>query len=419
MTLVLLLGMLFPVSFSQTTAQPPVPGAHPFIRPELSKLIYPKDSSRFMDLFRRMDDMRRGRVKRITVAHFGGSHIQAGFWPEVLINGFQGTGNFEGGGLFIFPFKAVKTNNPNFFRSFSYGKWKRCRCAVTREMCDNLGVAGMAAVTNDSLSTFGFKLLDVVRPKKVNSVKVYHNFNSSFELTLNHESSLHYERKDEPKKGYTEFTFESFVDSLNFAVIRRDTLRKDFMLRGISAENSEPGFYYASMGVNGAASGSFLRCPEFVNELKSIPPDLVIFTLGVNDTHDVNFSKQAFMNKYDSLVANIKKVSPNCAFLFVTTTDNYLNRKTANKRPIKAAEAAYELAEKHKGAVYDLYGVMGGYKSISKWYKAGLAARDKVHFNARGYRLLANMMYQAIDRSYQYNTKIKDKKPEEQKDPKD
>lgn len=409
LTLFLSVFLLYPVSFSQTTAQPPLPGSYPFIKPELSKLVYAKDSSKFMDLFRRMDDMRKGRVKRITIAHFGGSHIQAGFWPEVLINGFQSTGNYEGGGLFIFPFKAVKTNNPNFFRTFSYGKWKRCRCAVTKEMCDNLGVAGMAAVTNDSLSTFGFKLLDAVRPKTANSVKVYHNFNSSFELALNHESNLHFTRKDYEKKGYTEFTFESMIDSLNFVVIRRDTLRKDFMLRGMSVENSEPGFYYASMGVNGASSGSFLRCPEFVNELKSIPPDLVIFSLGVNDTHDINFSKQAFINKYDSLVANIKKVSPDCAFLFVTTTDNYMNRKTANKRPIKAAEAAYELAEKHKGAVYDLYAVMGGYKSIYKWYKAGLAAKDKVHFNARGYRLLANMMYQAIDKSYQNNSKIKDK----------
>jgi lysophospholipase L1-like esterase len=399
-------------SYVSSVSQPPSAQATPtytFMKPEFSKIVYAKDSSKFMDLYRRMDDMNRGRLKRINIAHFGGSHIQAGFWPEVLINGFQAEGNYQGGGLFIFPFKAVKTNNPSFFRSFSYGKWQRCRCAVSREMCDKLGVAGMAAITNDSLSMFGFKLLPSVSPKTFNSVKVYHNFNSSFELSLNHELTLHFTRKDDPKKGYTEFIFESMIDSLNFVVIRRDTLHKDFMLRGMSAENSEPGFYYASMGVNGAATGSFLRCSEFINELKSIPPDLVIFTLGVNDTHDVNFSKQAFIAKYDSLVANIKKASPDCAFLFVTTTDNYMNRKTSNKRPMKAAEAAYELAEKHKGAVYDLYAVMGGYKSIAKWYKAGMAAKDKVHFNAKGYRLIANMMFEAIDRSYKYNSKIKDK----------
>ncbi len=380
---------------------------YPFIKYDQSKIIYTKDSSRFMDLYKKMDDLKNKKRSQVTIAHFGGSHIQAGFWPQVIMDGFQANGNYEGGGLFIFPFKIVKTNNPSFFRSFGYGKWKRCRCAVTKEMCNDLGVSGMAAVTNDSLVTFGFKLLETSHPKNFNSVKVYHNFNPSFELALNHESTLQFTRKDYEKKGYTEFSFETFIDSLNFVVIRRDTAHPDFMLRGMSAENSNPGYYYASMGVNGASSGSFLRCPEFVNELKSIPPDLVIFTLGVNDTHDVHFTKQAFIGKYDSLVANIKKVSPDCAFLFVTTTDNYMNRKTANKRPMKAAEAAYELAEKHKGAVYDLYAVMGGYKSIYKWYKAGLAAKDKVHFNGRGYKLLAGLMYDAIDKSYKWNSKIK------------
>ena len=69
----------------------------------------------------------------------------------------------------------------------------------------------------------------------------------------------------------------------------------------------------------------------------------------------------------------------------------------------------FDLMEKHKAAVYDLYAVMGGYKSIYKWYKAGLAAQDKVHFNGRGYKLLAGLMFDAIDRSYQYNSKVKGK----------
>lgn len=398
----LLSCVFYLVSLSQV--QPPQ-----LVHIDKSKLVFGKDSSQFMDFYKKMDDLKTGKRDRVNIAHFGGSHVQAGFWPEVLINGFQATGNYEGGGLFIFPFKIVKSNTPSFYRTFGYGKFKRCRCAISREMCSSMGMAGMAAITNDSLVTFGFKLLETSKPKNFNSVKVYHNFNPSFELNLNHESTLKFTRKEEQKKGYTEFIFENYIDSLNFVVVRKDTINKDFMLTGFSAENSEPGFYYASMGVNGASSGSFLRCPEFVKELKSILPDLVIFSLGVNDTHDANFSKVAFMAKHDSLIGEIKKASPKCTFLFVTTTDNYLNRKTPNRRPIKAQEAAYELMEKHGGAVYDLYAVMGGYKSIYRWQRAGLAARDKVHFSAKGYRLFANLMYDAIDRSYKYNSKVKDK----------
>ena len=180
----------------------------------------------------------------------------------------------------------------------------------------------------------------------------------------------------------------------------------DFMLRGFSIENSSPGFYYGVMGVNGASTNSFLRCPLFVSELSTIPPDLVIFSLGVNDTHDPNFSKEAFKNRYDSLITLVKKASPNCAIMFTTVTDNYMTRKASNKRPIKAQEAMYELMEKHNACVYDLYAVMGGYKSIYKWYKAGFAAKDKVHFNAKGYKLIGNLMFDAINRSYEYNSSL-------------
>jgi lysophospholipase L1-like esterase len=363
-----------------------------------------------MSFYKKIDELREGKRKKVTVVHFGGSHIQAGFWTEVLMDGFQSIGNFSGGGTFIFPFKIVKTNSPHFFKSFTTGKWIRKRSALAKEMCDNLGMAGMAGITNDSANTFGFNLLKNNHHQKFNSLRVYHNFNPSFEFSIADQTGLHFVRNDFKKNGYSEFYFESYIDSVNFNLVRKDSIIPDFMLRGFSIENDNPGFYYAAIGVNGASASSYLRCQEFVNELATIPPDLVILSLGVNDTHDANFSKQKFIENYDSLITLVKTASPNCTFLFTTVTDNYMNRKTSNKRPIKAQEAMYELMEKHNTAVYDLYAVMGGYKSIYKWQKAGLAAKDKVHFNGRGYSVLANLMFDAINRSYKYNSIIKETK---------
>lgn len=391
--------------FVSTEAQIPS-----FANVSASKLYFSKDSSQFMDFYKKIDELREGKRKRINIIHFGGSHIQAGFWTEVLMDGFQSLGNFNGGGAFIFPFKIVKTNSPQFFKSFTTGKWIRKRSALAKEMCDNLGLAGMAGITNDSACTFGFNLMKNNHHQSFNSLRVYHNFNPSFEFSVTNQTNLNFVRKDFKREGYTQFVFETFIDSINFNLIRKDSLIKDFMIKGFSIENSEPGFYYAAIGVNGASTSSYLRCQSFVDELATIPPDLVIFSLGVNDTHDRNFSKNEFKQNYDSLVKLIKSVSPNCAILYTTTTDNWMNRKTPNKRPIAAQQAFYELIEEHKAGVYDMYAVMGGYKSIYKWYKAGLASKDKVHFNGRGYKILAGLMFDAINRSYRYNSKITDKK---------
>lgn len=380
---------------------------YPFIKYNQSKLFLSKDSSKMMEFYKKIDDLREGKRNKVTVVHFGGSHIQAGFWTEVLMDRLQSLGNFTGGGTFIFPFKIVKTNSPHFFKSFTTGNWIRKRSALSKEMCDNIGMAGIAGITNDSVNTFGFNLLKNNHHQSFNLLRVYHNFNSSFQFSITNQSQINFTRKDFIKFGYTEFVFQTNIDSINFKLERKDTLIKDFMLRGFSIESNNPGFYYASIGVNGASTSSYLKCQEFVNELATIPPDLVIFSLGVNDTHSTGFSKNQFIENYDSLITLVKTASPNCAFLFTTVTDNYMTRRTANKRPIKAEEAMFELMEKHHAAVYDLYAVMGGYKSIYKWQKAGLAAKDKVHFNGKGYAILANLMFDAIDRSYKYNSKIK------------
>ena len=34
------------------------------------------------------------------------------------------------------------------------------------------------------------------------------------------------------------------------------------------------------------------------------------------------------------------------------------------------------------------------------WFKAGLTAKDKLHFNTRGYLIQADLMYAAILKSY-------------------
>ena len=364
-----------------------------------NRIYFSKDSSSMMNFYKKIDELKSGKRKRVNIVHFGGSHIQAGLLTEVLMDSFQTYNKYTGGGTFIFPFAMLKTNSPHFFKSFTTGNWKRCRAALTKEMCEGIGMAGLAGITNDSASTFGFKLLANKHHQTFNSVKVYHNFNPSFELALENKT-LPFERKDHKKNGYSEFTFEGYIDSLSFVLLKKDTIHKDFMLRGFSIENDNPGFYYAALGANGARSNTFLGCTEMVNELKSIPPDLVILSLGVNDSQGNGFSKQGFIAKYDSMITEVRKASPKCAILITTTTDNYIKRKTANKRSIIAQEAAFDLMKKHKIAVYDMFAVMGGYKSIYKWHKVGFANKDRVHLVSKGYVLIANLMMDAIKKSY-------------------
>ncbi len=375
----------------------------PFIQYKKNVLLHGKDSSLTIGFFRKMDEMKNGKRQRITILHYGGSHIQAGFWTEIMNNRFQQLNNYEGGGAFVFPFKLAKTNGPPFYRSFSNAKWKRCRC-VNHEYCSDFGMAGISVITADSCGYFGIRLTANEHLKNFQQIKVYHNFNPAYQLNIADSTQNLVQRIDSASAGYSLFVLRTPIDSVQFLFYRKNPDSTKLVLYGFSIENNAPGFYYGSMGVNGAASDSYLKCQLLKKQLQTIKPDLVIFSLGVNDTQSKSFDPENYKANYDSLVAIIRSVSPDCALIFCTISDNFIRKKNPNKKSVLAQQAVFQLMEKHRAAAWDLYTIMGGFKSIQKWYKAKLAAKDRVHFNAKGYTLVGDLMFDALFQSYKRNS---------------
>ena len=43
---------------------------------------------------------------------------------------------------------------------------------------------------------------------------------------------------------------------------------------------------------------------------------------------------------------------------------------------------------------------MGGYGSMARWEEAGLAQSDKIHFTPAGYKLVGDLLFDAIMDAY-------------------
>lgn len=381
---------------------------YPFIEYNLNHLYFSKDSSAFLNFYQKLDSFSAKKKKQISIAHIGGSHVQGGTWSNTFMSELNNQFKPAGGGYFVFPYKLAKTNSPPYATSFSNGNWRKCRC-VGKDFCLPLGMCGMSITSNDSANFFGVALTKRANFTAFNTIKVYHNFNTSFDFTVSPRNQIQAVRIDKKELGYTQFDLDKPIDSLSFDFIRKDTLEKDFILYGFSLEsNLANGIYLAALGANGASSESFLKCTFFSEQLKTVNPDLVIISLGVNDTQAKDFDKSEYIEHYDSLIRVLKQVNPNVAILLTTTTDNFIRRRTANKRTVKTKDAMFELMDKHNVAVWDLYSVMGGLKSMLKWQKVGLAAKDRVHFSPKGYIVLGKLMYDALNYSYHNNIKKTD-----------
>ena len=179
-----------------------------------------------------------------------------------------------------------------------------------------------------------------------------------------------------------------------------DTIEKEFALYGVTLENQDPGICYHSIGVNGASVPSYLRCELFTKHLEIIKPDLVIFSVGINDAYDTQFTASNYEKNYDTLIKYFQTVSPNAALLFTTNNDSYFKRKYPNKKAEDVRDVMKNLAAKYGGGVWDMYGLMGGLGSVRTWEKAGLAKKDKIHFTKAGYETVGDLLFEAIIKSY-------------------
>ena len=375
---------------------------YPFLNLEANKLEFKGDSDAFMAFYQKLDTLIFSGKGQINIVHFGGSHVQAGTLSERMRQNWlhlsPGLKHSRG---FFFPYKLAQTNNPVDYSVAYDGFWDGCRCALPAASC-SWGVSGINASTVDTNAAFTITAFDTdtgVYP--FTAVRVFYIMaDTSFTVRPVVDATILSTRYDSVAQ-YVEYRLARPCTTFTCNLVA-DSGQTGFTLQGIQYVSEKPGLTYHSIGVNGAATYSFLRCENFSQQLVSLQPDLVIFGLGINDAYrpENEFKKETYEANYDSLVMLIRAVNPNAVFIFMTNNDSYYKRRYSNPNIVKVQEAMQSLSAKYQSAYWDLFEVMGGFNSIRIWEKYGLAKKDKVHFTPDGYRLNADLLFEAIKRSY-------------------
>jgi len=364
-----------------------------------------KDSTRLNAFFQKLDSFYYHKEGRINIMHIGGSHVQADiFSNQVRRNLDKINGDFRPSRGYIFPFSVAKTNNPLNYTVSYKGKWNSAR-NVQKNRDIPLGVGGIAVYTNDPDAEITIKLNadEFDRRWDFNELKLIgyaEGDNPSVRPVLKYNDSISIEAEHYiDYKSYI-FSLPDFSDSFTVSFIQEEEIRQNFVVNGFFPQKDEEGIVYHAIGVNGASVPSYLECENFEDELYFIAPDLVVFAIGINDAASKDFTEASFINNYNELIRKIERVSPDCAFIFITNNDSFrrlARRKYAVNRNGLIAQKAFNLiAEQHQGGVWDFFSIMGGLSSMQKWEKAGLAKVDKVHFTQKGYSLIGDLFFNAL-----------------------
>ncbi len=382
-------------------------GEYPCLHTEAGKdsLHFPGTDTLFTAFHHKLNRLLNEGEGRVNILHIGGSHVQAGFFSHrVRTNLANMYPTAVGDRGLLFPFSALRTNAPKSYYLTTKGLWTGQRCLAS-ELEAPLGLSGAQVSTRDASARLVLSLCSL-EPWAPSHLRLLGEAESSdvTPVLLCGGDTIFPNPSDE-KIGYC-FDIPSGTDTCMFAFQGVRQNEAGFRVRGILPESDAEGISYTASGINGAAVPSWLRCTKFVEELSLLPPDLVVFGIGINDANVLpqKFDAERFKDNYRELIRRIQLVNPSCFFVFVTNNDCWLNvkgyRKRFNRNTPHVQQAMYQLAKECGGAVFDVFDMMGGLGSSSVWVRAGLQRGDHIHFTAAGYELWGDLLFNALLNDY-------------------
>ena len=369
---------------------------YPFVRSDLNVLQTPSgESPELQHFFRKLDTLLITGRGDVRVLHVGGSHVQGGTLSDRLRRHFLSMRyGMEGGRGLVFPFSAAGTNTPVSYSSSWQGSWESATCLKPAD--EELGLTGMAVMARDTSAKV---ILDLV-PRERQLLQQRYVFNrvdvmgsGTLEpiLLLNGRDTL----RGIGTENLRHFDIPYYTDWVQLAF----TGQGRYSLRGLYLDKPYGGFSLSEVGVNGASTHSWLRCNLWEQEMHRVMPDLVIFSIGINDIQGEDFDARRFKGNYRELIKRVRRVNPRCAILFTGINDSWRHR-AVNPHTAAAEKAFQELAQEFDAAFWDWYGVMGGAGSMARWEEAGLAQADKIHFTPAGYKLVGDLLFDALMDAY-------------------
>ena len=140
-------------------------------------------------------------------------------------------------------------------------------------------------------------------------------------------------------------------------------------------------------------------------QVEALQVKLIVVQFGVNISGEGNYSLSYYERMFYRQYNYLKSLHPEACVLVVSVSDRARKKGTRFESypSVEIIRQAQKNAAMRAGcAFWDLRDAMGGQNSMSSWVnnKPSLAQSDYSHFNARGAKLVGEMLYNALNNAY-------------------
>lgn len=172
--------------------------------------------------------------------------------------------------------------------------------------------------------------------------------------------------------------------------------------------------HFDRIGVPGATFLTFTK-EKYMERIKAYSPDLIIISLGTNDSYTYRFSESKMQENIEDFFGLLRDYVMDVPIVLTTPPLSYLRHsvRRSRKKGRRRYRTTYEFnnntskasllirtyAKEHGMACYDLTSAMGGKAEAEQWLRRGLMNPDHVHYTVAGYTRHGEMVAEALLRS--------------------
>lgn len=408
--------------------------------------------------YQKLKFLDENKTSKVRITQIGDSHIQADIFSGTTRSLLQERFGNAGFG-FCFPHSLAKTNGNSAIKFSSNTSFERLKI-TSAEANSSVGLAGyqldtqaknFAIELQTRTSNYNFSTIKLITPnnqqlfdlataskdiviEKPQPKKITHKIKNGESLsviankygvsisaiktnglknnTIRAGKTLSIPTNQTETKTVTRKEFlplDTYFDGKNYVYDSVETLDKiyiipaenqsDFKLNGIILENNNSGIIYNAIGVNGAKASDFNKFSDFFTELNSLESDLIVISLGTNESFD-KLDATTFFTEFLQMIADIRDKNPFAEILVTTPPPSLWKKSVPNTLAEEYTNLILANAKANNYAVWNLYEAMGGLHNVNRNFSKGLIAKDKVHYTKTGYEKQGDLFYNALLKTY-------------------
>jgi lysophospholipase L1-like esterase len=339
---------------------------------------------------------------------FGGSHTECDHYVGYIRDALQGRFG-DGGRGFAYPAW------PSRFHYWQWGVqidegtgWARQRLGEKRGEPDYYGMAGLVFDSEGREATARVATSEWGVGQSADRLEVWYQEQpggGDLELRVDG-AQLDRIATDRPRvgPGFATYRLEDGPHEVALRAVPGASVR----VYGLVLERDGPGVVVDNVGLSGARARFHLKWldPVYSAQLRRRSPDLVAFFYGGNESNEFATPIDEFATQAEHALVRVLRRAPGASCVILGPADQPLEKDGEwmhRARTTSITRVKRDLAARHGCAFFDTVAFMGGRMSMLEWVRADppLARDDYVHFSARGYRRLGEVLLDGLLDGYE------------------